>query len=80
MKKLLKVNTNSSTMFVSYDEENQIVRILDNGETNSENADIRNVEDDSSWEMFENVEDVEAWLRIDYSDPDSPRIEDEIEF
>lgn len=80
MKKLLKVNTNSSTMFVSYDEENQIVRILDNGETNSENADIRNVEDDSSWEMFENVEDVEAWLGIDYSDPDSPRIEDEIEF
>ena len=51
MKKLFKVETNSSTMFVSYDEEEKIARVLDNEET-EDGLDIREVEDDSSWDVY----------------------------
>lgn len=80
MKRLMKVETNASTMFITYDAENKIVMVLDNDETNDPNFDIRNVEDDSSWDMYENVDDVEAWLGIDYNNPDADKIVDEIEF
>ena len=80
MKRLMKVETNASTMFVTYDPEEKIVMVLDNDETNDPNFDIRNVEDDSSWDMYENVEDVETWLGIDYNNPEADRIIDEIEF
>ena len=80
MKRLMKVETNASTMFVTYDAEEKIVMVLDNDETNDPDFDIRNVEDDSSWDMYENVDDVEAWLGIDYNNPDTDRIVDEIEF
>lgn len=76
MKKLFKVETNSSTMFVSYDEEEKIARVLDNEETN-DGLDIRKVEDDSSWDVYEDVEDLEAFLGIDDT-PDSSEIVDEI--
>ena len=75
MKKIFKVETNASTMFVSYDEE-KIARVLDNEETNS-GLDIREVEDDSSWTVYEDVEDIEAFIGIDAT-PDSPVIVDEI--
>lgn len=33
------------------------------------------VEDDSNWETVnESVEDVESWLGVDYSNPETPRI------
>lgn len=79
MKKIYEVKTNASTMFVTYDEEDQIVRVLDNEETNG-GIGINEVEDDSSWEMFTDVEDLEEWLGIDYNDSDRPRITDEAEF
>ena len=79
MKRLMKIETNASTMFVTYDAEEKIVMCLDNEETNS-GMDIRDVEDDSSWDMYENVDDVEAWLGIDYNNPEADRIVDEIEF
>ena len=79
MKRLMKVETNASTMFVTYDTEEKIVMCIDNEETNS-GMDIRDVEDDSSWNMHEDVEDIETWLGIDYNDPESSRIIDEIEF
>ena len=80
MKRLMKVETNASTMFVTYDPEEKIVMVLDNDETNDPDFDIRNVEDDSLWDMYENVDDVEAWLGIDYNNPEADRIIDEIEF
>lgn len=43
MKRLMKVETNASTMFVTYDAENKIVMVLDNDETNNPDFDIRNV-------------------------------------
>lgn len=79
MKKIYKVETNSSTMFVTYDEEDQIVRALDNEETNG-GIGINDIDDDSSWEMFTDVENLEEWLGIDYNDSDSPRIIEEAEF
>lgn len=79
MKKIYKVETNGSTMFVTYDDKDQIVRVLDNEETNG-GIGINEVEDDSSWEMFTDVENLEEWLGIDYSGSDSPRIIDEAEF
>ena len=79
MKKIYKVETNASTMFVTYDEENQIVRVLDNEETNG-GIGINEVEDDSSWEKFTNVGNLEEWLGVDHNDSDSPRITDESEF
>ena len=79
MKKIYKVETNASTMFVTYDEEDQIVRVLDNEETNG-GIGINEVEDDSSWEMFTDVENLEEWLGVDHNGSDSPRITDESEF
>ena len=78
MKKLMKVETNASTMFVTYDEETKIAMVLDSEETNAENADIRTVEDDSSWELYEDVEDIEDFLGCK-ADGDASEIVDEIE-
>lgn len=76
MKKIFKVETNAFTEFVSYDEEEKIARVLYSEETNS-GMDIREVEDDSSWDIYENIEDIEAFIGIDDT-PDSPVIVDEI--
>ena len=48
-------------MFVTYDEEEKVVMCLDNEETNS-GMDIREVEDDSSWDKYNDVEDFSEWL------------------
>lgn len=58
---LMKVVTNASTMFVSYDEEEKIARVLDSTETNS-GFSLKDVTDDSSWEVFENVDDILDWV------------------
>ena len=82
-KRLMRVNTNVSIMFVSYDAEDKIVRVLDNEETNlltdEEEIKLSDVEDDSGWEIFYDVDDVEEWLGVDYNNPDAPRIIEEIE-
>lgn len=78
MKKLFKIETNASTMFVSYDVEEKLARVLDNEETNS-GLDIREVEDDSSWDIYGNIEDIESFIGVDNT-PDSPVIVDEIIF
>lgn len=80
MKKMYKVETNASTMFVTYDDEEQIVRFLDNEETNCPGFEIKDVEDDSSWDMCTGVEDLNSWLGVDYDNPDAPKIVDEAEF
>ena len=78
MKKLYRIETNASTAFATYDDEEKIVMYLDNEETNS-GIDIRDVEDDSSWDRYDNVEDFEKWLGVS-DEPDAPEITDEIEF
>lgn len=79
MKRLMKVKTNASTMFVTYDLEDKIVRVLDNEETNG-GVRLSDVEDDSSWDVFEDVENIDEWLGVDYNEPDAPKIVEEIEF
>lgn len=79
MKKLYRIETNAGTAFATYDDEERIVMYLDNEETNS-GIDIRNVEDDSSWDRYEEVEDFEKWLGINANQIDNPEIADEIEF
>lgn len=79
MKKLMKIETNASTMFATYDADEKIARILDNAETNS-GVRLSDVEDDSSWEIFENVENFNEWLGVDYNNPDAPRITETINF
>lgn len=76
MKKILKVRTNASTMLVSYDAAEKLARVLDNDETNRE-LDIRKVEDDSSWDVYEDIEDIENFVGVDDT-PDSSVIVDEI--
>lgn len=63
MKKLIKVETNASIMFVSYDAAEKIARVLDNEETNR-GLDIRKVEDDSSWDIYENIEDIDSFVGV----------------
>ena len=75
----MKVRTNASTMFVTYDPKTKIARVLDNAETNS-GLSLVFVQDDSSWDMYENVSDVEKWLGCDSYEIDSPEIVDEIAF
>lgn len=79
MVRLMKVKTNASTMFVAYDAEEESLWILDNEYTNSEEADLRVVEDWTSWDLFECIEDPEEFLGISYQDSTSPSIIDEIE-
>lgn len=76
MKKLMKIETNASIMFVSYDAAEKLARVLDNDETNS-GLDIRKVEDDSSWDMYENIDDIKAFVGVDDT-PDSSVIIDTI--
>ena len=76
MKKLMKIETNASIMFVSYDAAEKLARVLDNDETNS-GLDIRKVEDDSSWDTYENIEDINSFVGVN-DNPDSSVIIDTI--
>ena len=51
-------------MFATYDEENQIVMCMDNEYTNpgAEQVRLADVEDDSSWDRFDDVDDFDEWL------------------
>lgn len=76
--RLMKVKTNASTMFAAYEAEEQRLWILDDEYTNSEEADLREVEDWTSWTRFEDVEDPEEFLGVDYQDSESSKIVDDI--
>ena len=85
-KRLMRVETNASFMFVTYDPEEKIARVLDTWETQGHGTEespfrtrLEDVEDDSSWNIYEGIEDIETWLNIDYSDPDGVHIIEEIE-
>lgn len=75
----MKVKTNASTIFVTYDLYDKIVRVLDNEETNG-GVRLSDVEDDSSWDAYEDVENIDEWLGVNYDSPDAPEIIEEIEF
>lgn len=76
--RLMKVETNASTMFAAYEAEEERLWILDDEYTNSEEADLREVEDWTSWRRFDNITNPEHFLGIDYQDSTSPAIIDEI--
>lgn len=78
MKRLMKVKTNASTMFVTYDTASKEVRVLDSLETNG-NFPLSDVEDDSSWDVYEGIEDVEEWLGV-YENTDATEIIEERTF
>ena len=69
MKKLYYVRTNGYDMLVSQDDDNDVRYLTENKYFLSNDDDIlaflRSVEDDTSWELEENVEDLEEWLNID---------------
>lgn len=72
MKKLYYVRTNGYDMLVSQDNDNNIRYLTENkyfpsNDSNDNDilAFLRSVEDDTSWELEENVEDLEEWLNID---------------
>lgn len=59
MKKLMRVRTNANNMLVTYNNEEKIVRVLpDSCEININYIDLTDVEDDSSWNLFEDVENI----------------------
>ena len=69
MKKLYYVRTNGYDMLVSQDDDNDVRYLTENKYFPSNDDDIlaflRSVEDDTSWELEENVKDLEEWLNID---------------
>ena len=83
IKKLYYIRTNGYDMLVSQDDDNDVRYLPENKYFPSNDDDIlaflEGVEDDTSWELEENVEDIEEWLGIDYNDPETPRILFEIE-
>lgn len=93
MKKLMYVTTNAYDVIVSYDKNEKILRFLIESNENpfpKRNAEgqpdletikdfLRNIEGDSSWDYKEDVENVEKFFGIDYSNPETARIIAEIE-
>jgi hypothetical protein len=70
----MKVETNAEAMFVTYDDETKTARVI-----TADGFSINEVEDDSSWDSYEGVENVEEWLGVDYNDPDAAKIVEEKE-
>lgn len=59
MKKLMRVRTNAYDMLVTYDNEEKIARILpDSCKIDIRYIGLKYVEDDSSWDVFEDVENI----------------------
>lgn len=79
MKNLYLVETNASTMIVLHDTEDKTATVLDTAETNTPGFNLAAVEDASAGEIFEDIEDVEEFLGIDYNNPETPRIIETIE-
>lgn len=79
MKNLYLIETNASTMIVLHDLENMTATVLDTEETNTPGFTLEGVEDVSAGEIFEDVADIEKWQGIDYNNPETPRIIENIE-
>ena len=79
MKNLYLVETNASTMIVLHDTEDKTATVLDTAETNTPDFNLASVEDVSAGEIFEDIEDIEEFLGIDYNSPETPRIIETIE-
>ena len=79
-KRLMKVDTSSCLMFVTYDAEEKVAMVLeDSNDCDITNISVSEVEDDSSWDRHENVENIEEWLGC-YNDSDRTEILEECEF
>lgn len=79
MKKLYYVRTNGYDMLLTYDPEEKIVRFLNTIDVTDYLGNLELVEDDSSWETAEDVENFEEWLEIG-NGPETPEILDSIDF
>lgn len=70
-------------MLVSHDDDNDVRFLCENKYFPSNDDDIlaflESVEDDTSWEYEEDVDDLDEWLGIDYNNPETPRILFEME-
>ena len=83
VKKLYFVRTNGYDMLLSHDDNNDIRFLCESEYFPTNDNDIldflESIEDDTSCELEEGVEDLESWLGIDYSNPETPRIMYEME-
>lgn len=79
MKKLYYIKTNGYDMLVTYDTEARIARYLNEMDVTPFLGHLDKVEDDSSWQIAEDVEDLEKWLGIGQGE-DAPEILDSIDF
>ena len=75
--KIYYVETNAYSMIVAdHGDFKRVISnecaILEDGETPLEK--IQSVEDDTSWELYEDDRDIEDFLEIDYNDSETPRI------
>lgn len=72
------IKTNAYDMLVSYDAEEKLVRYTAEMDVQPLLHHLDEIEDDSSWELVEDVDDVEEWLGIDYANSEAPKIVEEI--
>ena len=79
MKKLFYVRTNGYDMLVTYDVEEKIVRYTNTIDVEPFLGHLEDVEDDSSWELEENIDNIESWLGIGV-DEEAPEILESIDF
>lgn len=80
MKKLYYVRTNGYDMLVTYDEEEKIARYTEELDPLPFLGHLEDVEDDSSWQIAEEVENLEEWLGIGKGDAEEPEILESIDF
>lgn len=80
MKKLYYVRTNGYDMLVTYDQEEKIARYANDIDITPCLGHLDQVEDDSSWDVAEDVEDLEEWLGISKGNPEGPEILEIIDF
>lgn len=79
MKKLYYIRTNAYDMLVTYDNESKIARFTTDIDVTPYIGHLETVEDDSSWEIAENVNDLEEWLGFGIGH-DEPEILESIDF
>lgn len=80
MKKLYYVRTNGYDMLVTHDENDCIARFMNTVDVSVYLGNLDLVEDDSSWDIAEDVEDLEEWLGIGNGDQEEPEILESIDF
>lgn len=79
MKKLYYVRTNGYDVMVTFDPDEKIVRFTSEMDVEPFLGHLDDVEDDSSWEIAEDINSVEEWLGIGL-DSESPVILESIDF